>query len=325
MNRLVPSTEYSEHIVRAINRAHSRVYVLALVVQQNGDTNPIITALIRAAHRGVDVRVMADFSTYSYLGGHLKPLSIYHVLSRASTSMQNRFNSAGIDFSWLGMYQPFMFAGRTHGKWIVIDDSVYTFGGINLHHAFSKDNDFMFYFRNKSLADIICREHVFISQANNSEGAYLSSSYSHDLGHIYFDGGIPGDSLIYRRAVKLVESATHVIIVTQYCPAGSLASKLSNTQYQAYFNKPQTKDILTNTLIAFSQKLHRIDNSYRHSAYIHAKFMIVTDRTGNKTALTGSHNFISLGGMLGTREVALETTDSRIINQLEAYYSHYIA
>jgi cardiolipin synthase len=46
---------------------------------------------------------------------------------------------------------------------------------------------------------------------------------------------------------------------------------------------------------------------------------------GSKVAITGSHNFASGGVWLGTREIALETRDPHIIEQLEQFVVDYLA
>ena len=45
---------------------------------------------------------------------------------------------------------------------------------------------------------------------------------------------------------------------------------------------------------------------------------------GSKIALSGSHNFMRGSGIMGTREIALETSDPAIIKQLEAFRKKYI-
>ena len=67
------------------------------------------------------------------------------------------------------------------------------------------------------------------------------------------------------------------------------------------------------------------DTLYKKSVYNHAKFIIFTMADGKKTALTGSHNFVWGGVVLGTREINLETTDKHIISQLETFFAHHIA
>ena len=64
---------------------------------------------------------------------------------------------------------------------------------------------------------------------------------------------------------------------------------------------------------------------YKKKPYIHAKFIIFTMKDGSKVAISGSHNFAYTGVLLGTREIAIETTNKDFIGQLESFYKKYIA
>ena len=323
--KLITSQAYTRHVLRAIQLAQKRVYVLALIIQQDEDAAHILTALIRAAHRGVDVNVIADFSTIAYAEGHLNPYYGFIDQVRTGRDMANRLHAAGARFTWVGQRSPFLFAGRTHSKWIITDDSVYCFGGINLHTRFTNEADFMFVQRDKTLARILVEEHHAILDAESRDTASISRAINHELGTLLIDGGIPFDSIIYRRAVRLVRSSRDVLMATQYCPTGRLASALKQTNFKVFYNAPKTADLFTDLLIATSQKVTNIPNLYNRTPYIHAKFLIATDEHGSKTAITGSHNFISYGGMLGTREIALMTQDKAIIESLEDFFERYIA
>jgi cardiolipin synthase len=322
---LVPSQTYTKHVTRAIGRATRRICVLALIIEQEKDGEAIITALVRAASRGVSVSVLIDFSTYSFQDGHINPYYGYIDPVRSSHDMTNRLRAHGVSVQWLGAHNPFLFAGRTHSKWIVADDIVFCFGGINLHADFTSDRDYMFMFRDSTIATIIADEHRAIATADDNESAYMSKSISTALGDVLIDGGIPFDSIIYRRAVSLVEQAKHVIVVTQYCPTGKLATAIAARSHEVYYNAPSTQDPLTNALISYGEKRSRITNLYQQDNYLHAKYILVTHPDGHKTAITGSHNFISYGGILGTREIALMTDNEDVISSLESFYSQYIA
>ena len=54
------------------------------------------------------------------------------------------------------------------------------------------------------------------------------------------------------------------------------------------------------------------------------KFIIFTMPDGEKVTLTGSHNFMRGSGIMGTREIALETSDPDVIKQLEAFRKKYV-
>ncbi len=323
--KLVTSQAYTHRVLKAIQHAKKHVYVLALIIQQTDDASEIITALTRASHRGVGVNVVADFSTVTYANGHLNPYYGYVKQLGAARDLANRLRSAGARFSWVGTRSPFLFAGRTHSKWIVADSTVFCFGGISPHELFTDDIDYMFEQHDPVLASMLINEQTSILHAENADTAYVSRAVSVSQGTLLIDGGIPFDSIIYRQAVKLIHSSSHVLMVTQYCPTGVIAKALKDTDNLVYYNEPTTSDPLTNMLIHAGKITTSIQNLYKKKPYIHAKFLIATDENGHKTAITGSHNFISYGVTLGTRELALMTKDPTIIKSLETFYRSYIA
>jgi cardiolipin synthase len=318
---LVTTHTFVTEVVHAIQHSKKRVNVLSLIIEQDDDSSPIVTALIRAVNRGVNVSVMADYSTYSFSNGHFSPFSGIG----ESHELANRLLSHGVSFRWLGETNPFLFAGRSHSKWIVIDDSVYTFGGINLHSSLKSDADYMFAVHDARLAELLVREQAAIQNAEIMGTATISHSHHTAIGEVLIDGGIPFDSIIYREAVRLVRSSSEVLMVTQYCPTGRLAHALKQKKSRVYYNEPKTSDLLTNILITVSKMLTDVPNLFKRSTNIHAKFLIATNADGQKTAITGSHNFISYGGILGTREIALMTTNPAIIQSLENFYQTNIA
>lgn len=322
---LVVSKNYTSRIIRAIERANKSIFVLALIIERDKDASAIIDALVHAAARGVNVSVMIDFSTYSFKDGHLNPYYGYRDPVTSSRHLTNRLRAHGATVQWLGQHNPFLFAGRTHSKWIVADDHVFCFGGINLHADFTSDNDFMIEMNDPNIARVISTEHKAIADADNQESAYLSKAISVPQGEILIDGGIPFDSIIYRRATDITKDASEVLVVTQYCPTGRLAKNISVKSHRVYYNAPTTKDALTNGLIGISERMTGLSNQYRGKNYLHAKFIIATYPNGQKTAITGSHNFISYGGLLGTREIALMTSNESLISLLESFYRQHIA
>ena len=71
--------------------------------------------------------------------------------------------------------------------------------------------------------------------------------------------------------------------------------------------------------------LTRLTTNYERDRHLHAKCIIFSFKDGSKTAITGSHNFVNGGVLLGTREVALETKEPSIIAQLEDFIATHVA
>ena len=139
------------------------------------------------------------------------------------------------------------------------------------------------------------------------------------------DGGLFGDSVIYRQAVRLAREAESIILVSQYCPTGKIARILRRKGATVYFNHWRQAASLNKGIIGFGMLMSRNSTSYRRDNYLHAKFIIFTMPGGRKVAITGSHNFMYSSGLVGTREIALQTEDSAIIKSLESFVKERVA
>lgn len=325
---LIPAEQYINRLVDSINAAEKRVVMISLIFVEDETTRPIVEALIEAAERGVDVEICADFSTYSYKGGHGKPQTIFSPNVQELNRLAKKLRRHKIHFHWLTKNGWFMFSGRTHSKWAVADNCVLSFGGINIYEDAVSHADYMIQINDPALADYLCEEQNRIERTDQRGHAYRSHSFSHELGEVLIDGGLPFDSVIYRSAATLVKNAASVIFVSQYCPTGKLARYIKKSHNShVYFNdsSDESIDILTRILIKTSQKVTHLDNDYQRSRYIHAKFIIATMPDGSQKAITGSHNFSYAGVAFGTKEIALLTSDKTIIKNLSAFHHEFIS
>jgi cardiolipin synthase A/B len=323
--KLVLPPVYVKEATELINAAQHRVAVIAMVIADHPATHTLIEALIEAANRGVTVHVAADIFTYGEVSGSFLPLRYDHKGSRAATSMARRLKAAGVTFHWLGRGRITLFNGRTHSKWCVVDDTVFAFGGVNLYQDGIESTDYMFKVHDASLATTLYEEQLRIQRVERSAQNYASHHRSFDTFNALFDGGIIGQSVIYRRVCQLAESAIDITYVSQYCPTGKLARILRSKPYRIYFNRPEQATALNKILLYFSRAVSGLRTDYTRDNYLHAKYIIFTHADGSKTAISGSHNFAYTGVLFGTREVALETKDPAIIRQLESFTERWVA
>lgn len=323
--KLLLPADYVHDAAKHIHNATRRVSFLAMIVADDPASDELIDALAAAAERGVSVEVSADVFTYAELGGFFLPTQYRTKQSRASTRMSKRFIKSGVKFTWLGRSHATLFSGRTHIKWCVVDDIVYSFGGVNLYQQGIENNDYMFKIKDEQLANKLIDEYHRLTKADAGGYSYRSHSFVHANSAVLIDGGLFGDSLIYRRACKLTAEADKVLLVSQYCPTGKLSRLLKKTNSELYFNPPSNAVVLNKFFIRLNMFLSRHKTLYTNSRYLHAKFMIFYMPDGRRVALTGSHNFVSAGVLLGTREVALQTEDPQIIDQLEVFFKKYVA
>ena len=321
---LLPS-DYINDATKLINQAKTRVSLITMVIADDSSTSAIVHALIDAANRGVKVEVAADIFTYLELGGILLPTKYRSRQSRLTTQMSKNLINNGIKFTWLGRSHTTLISGRTHIKWCIVDDTIYSFGGVNLYQEGISNNDYMLKTTNQQLADDLVSEYQRLAVADAGSYAYRSHSLEVGEDEILIDGGLFGDSIIYRRACQLTAQASKVTLVSQYCPTGKLNLLLKRTKAKLYFNPPERAEGINRFVIQAGMLLTGNHSLYKKKQYLHAKFMLFEMKDGTKVALTGSHNFVNAGVLLGTREIALQTKNPLIIKQLEDFLANSVA
>lgn len=320
---LLPS-DYVSDAARHIREAKTRVSLLSTIITDDDSTDELIDALSDAAKRGVDVDAAADMFTYAEIGGFFLPTQYRTKKSRDTNRMNKRLIKSGATFTWLGRSHATIFSGRTHIKWCVVDDTVYTFGGVNLYKDGISNIDYMLKIEDGELATKLIDEYHRLARADAGGYAYRSHSFQHGDDTVLIDGGFFGDSIIYRRICKLTAEAAHVTLVSQYCPTGKLSRLLNKTDSKLYFNTPHHATWLNALVIRAGMFFTHNKTLYTKKQYLHAKFMIFDMPDGRRVALTGSHNFVNGGVLLGTREIALQTENPQVITQLEAFLKNNV-
>jgi cardiolipin synthase len=317
--KLVTPHEYVAQAAALVRRAKKRVYLISMVMADHPNTDELFTEIKAAAQRGVEVNVAADIFTFGEVNGGFLPFRYYSPGTKDTNHMVKVLKKAGVKFHWLGRSRTTIFNGRTHSKWCVVDDVSFVFGGVNMYDGGIDNVDYMFRVEDAKLADRLVEEQLRIYRSDRKSGNYPSIAVEQIDKKILIDGGIIGQSIIYRRACELAEEADSIVFVSQYCPTGKLSRILKRKKVKLYFNKASNTEGLNKLIITVSQFISGLQTSYRKKRYLHAKFIIFIMEDGTKRAITGSHNFAYTGVLLGTREIALETADPAIINQLEEF------
>jgi cardiolipin synthase len=322
--RLLEARQYCADLTHMVAQAQRHIAISSLVLTDDVATHKLIEALVAAAERGIVVELVADSFTFSELGGYFNPFKRWTRGSLRAKQTARRLQAAGARFTWLDdRHKLNPFAGVTHSKWSIVDDTCYVFGGVNLYeNGIDKSVDYMFRIDDANLASRLTKQqHAIVASPSPLYTGYTALFGD---GTWYIDSGQRDDSLIYSRACALADEATRVLFVSQYSPSGPLATLLRATDAECYFNQPHDTSFPTSLMLWHDRLRTGIVSRYRHKKYLHAKFIIFTMPDGKKIALTGSHNFSHKGVVFGTREIALETSDSAIIAQLEAFCEEYI-
>lgn len=322
---LLMPLEYVRMLTQDVRKAKRRITIFSHIIAYDDSTDELVAALCEAAKRGVRVEVAGDVFTYGILGGwRVVPLKPNERI-RALRTMVKKFKKSGVEYRWIGQFGPFLFAGRTHVKWAVIDDVVYSFGGINLYANGLRETDYMLREKNARLGNHLVREQRRIASADRVGKFYRSHQFESGNGDVLIDGGRPRDSIIYRRACALAKQATDIVYVSQYCPTGPLGKIMKEQGAKLYFSHwRQARSLNNRLLIRGSMFLTGYETLYDRPGFIHAKFILFTMPDGRKVALSGSHNFVRAGVVLGTREIDLETSDPTIVAALEEFLQKHI-
>ncbi len=325
--QLIFSADYARDVVRSIDHAKKRIAIVVTTFRDDDpQTQSIVEALCRAGDRGLLVSICTDIYTYLepkefvLRSPKRQPARAYQAMK-----LEHHLKQHGIHFRWLGRTGNIPLAGRTHSKWLIIDNTVYSFGGLNLDRESLGNNDYTFKFQDALLADHLFNEHSRLLGADR--GAHASRSHHFAIdgdSTVLIDGGFFGDSIIYRHATKLASAATDIVLVSQYCPTGKLNRILRRKKATVYFNHWRKAAWINKILIQFGMLFTHQTTLYNRTPYLHAKFAIFTMPDGKKIAITGSHNFMFGSGLLGTREIGLETSNPVIIAQLERFLREHV-
>ncbi|WNM24153.1 phospholipase D-like domain-containing protein [Demequina capsici] len=322
--QLLTSDEYIADATHRIHGARRRVLLTTLTIADDHRTDELIDALVWAARRGVRVCVAADVFTYADAAGTFLPTGYRNARWRASSMLASKLAREGVAFSWLGREKGLIWRGRTHTKFCVVDDVAYAFGGVNLDRKGVENADFMLRIDDPRLADDLDDVYGRIQRMNLSERGHRSLELRYGTDRVLVDGGIPGDSIIYRRALHHALSAQRVLLMSQYCPTGELGRAIREREHELWFNPPRNARAANRVLIASSMLWTGHRTEYERRQYLHAKALVFFRPSGARVAITGSHNFVLGGVRLGTREIALETRDPATIEQILRFHDAHV-
>lgn len=321
---LLTPHEYLADATRRIRSSHRRVRMIALTMAHESETELLIEALCGAASRGVDVHVAADTFTYADAAGRFVPKRYLSRRRRSSMEMTRVLTEAGVTFDWLGQEGGLPWRGRTHTKFCVVDDTVYSFGGVNLDDQSAANVDYMLRVTDHRLAEDLVRVYERTRVANTRVRGFRSVALKYGKDQVLVDGGIPGDSIIYRRALKYARKAQRIVLVSQYCPTGELGKAVAAVPHEMWFNPPRNASLFNRALITASMLITGHRTLYGKRQYLHAKAIVFYLKSGKRVAITGSHNFVRGGVALGTREIALQTKNPLVIDQIEAFIENQV-
>jgi cardiolipin synthase len=311
--QLITAPNYYRALQAGIPKAKKRIIIHAMGILWGPKTEMLIPPLLDAAKRGVEVQVVGDI--YSKFITYM-PRPFREKLppwSRVRAG-NDKLRAGGVNVTYVGSLGPNPFKRRCHTKWTIIDDLVYSFGGINIAEDSFTNHDYMLETRNGHLADYL---NALTEQI--ATGASILPDHTKQLTArttILFDGGTPGASIIYDTACDIVAQAKKVYFVSQMCPSGRLARLINARDNECYFVRPGQTEFPANLALVRDRSRFRVINRYRGKTYIHAKFILTEGSDGQRHFIGGSNNFSRRGVDYGTKEIAVHSTDPQLWQQL---------
>lgn len=319
---ILKGNDYYKSLLESIPKAKKRVVIAAMVVLWGERTAPIFIMLQDAIKRGVKVTILLDNYTRLPALYGLNPKSSRRARVKQTMEALENLSRAGARVYCFGKLGFPPYKGRCHVKVTIVDDTSYSFGGVNFFDQVFDFADYMLKSEDSKIAD--CLEQL-IERIGKNHPPLLDGEVPMGKGtQILFDGGRPKHSLIYERACELTSRAKQVYFFGQMTPSGQLATLLNETSSEIYSNRAEQMLPIDSLGQAFDLQRYHIENQYKGENFIHAKFMLFELPGGRKAVLTGSHNFSYRGVRYGTQEVALHSTDPKLWDGLYNFMQKHL-
>lgn len=314
--RLITATSYYDALVKEIPRAKKRIVITAMEVLWGPRTEALLPLFYDALNRGVEVRIVGDI--FSKIEANVPRLHRGDGTPKWSHTLtvNTELRAHGAHITYVGKLGFNPFKRRCHSKITLIDDIVYSFGGINFRSGAFDNHDYMLTTQNAPLAD---RLYTLVRDIEKDQRLIDFSEPLDETTTLLFDGGTPDSSAIYDAACEMVANAKKVYYVSQMCPSGRLTKLLTATESQCYFNRSSQAEPPLNMALPVDRLFSRIVNHYKGKTYIHAKFILCEGKNGSKQLVSGSNNYSWRGIAYGTKELAISSSDPEL---WQAFYQY---
>lgn len=329
-----------QHLSSFISRAYKAESLLihrSMNYHQGEITDRITNSLVDAAERGVETWWIQDaISRHRYHEDAPVLIPFTNRDARHEQYLHNRdaiaaFVTAGGHFRETNPFNPLTHVlpvlGRSHEKMIVADDTVWV-GGLNLADAYyTKVVDFMVRMEEPHIVEEVQKEALRIGEDRLTQDKVTPW---HNGYRVLIDAGIRGQSAIVDNAAEMILDApegTPIYHVAQYYPDDKVLHALKDHAYKGQgamihvltsHRQDGTHTGFPHSLNKQAYERHLPDFEDRitttHTAdgiKLHAKLLLVP----GQGAIWGSHNFVKSGVSLGTKEVAVQTTDQPLLDQ----------
>lgn len=320
---VLPRVNFFQDFTKEAAMAKTRVWLRAMYVQHKEAMTMVEPTLSEAASRGLDVRVVADSISLNATDGvpsYLAKAGKLSAQKKETQEMFERLSSEGVQVSITnepsGKSKLVPYVGRSHIKISVIDNVCYL-GGSNWTDTRAKD--FMVKITNPVLVEKIS---PYFEMFDNKKPSDDVEDKLDNETTLLIDAGAAGRSIIYDRAIELVRNEQSSIkFISQLIPEGKMLDELIAARARGIIIEvivPKMSEIKDPQIYAVNRLTQKrmvkdgkiIPITYL-SFFIHAKALV-----GTRSAIVGSHNFSETGVKWGTEEIALESTNKVLLDNL---------
>lgn len=126
-----------EERLHMIEQAQDRVILSTFEFRSDESGKDILAALLQAAQRGVDIKILADGTT-AFM--RMDRNEYFYALASMENVEIKIYNSINVLMPWKSM-------GRLHDKYVIVDDDLYLLGGRNTYDYFLGDYGYKNYDR----------------------------------------------------------------------------------------------------------------------------------------------------------------------------------
>lgn len=340
---VLPKAEALFDFIFHADRAQDRILLEAMHKEVGHFEGLMHNSILKAAERGVGVRLHVDEYTNITSDGHHPIIPIWRAGLRNYLRVKKGINSFSFDeieeagghtvFTnppksfWEDKFptQQFPIKGRNHIKIWVVDD-VGWIGGMNLSDANFETEDFMVKIEDPEMVEALVQQFGRVNKDRLKEDSVI---FDNGTSKILVDCGKPNSSLVLDTATDLAKSAKiKAACVSQFMPDPTIFKAL----HQAFENGGVGEFLTTSkqggitSLMSFANlaaSLYSYYNKvfiYTFPESLHAKLLLVD----GKTAMFGSHNFVDRGVKLGTEEIAMVSSDPTLVANLMEYYNRLV-
>jgi phosphatidylserine/phosphatidylglycerophosphate/cardiolipin synthase-like enzyme len=328
--------DFLDDFLKEAEKAKHSIYLQSMNFEAGEVLSRIEKMLLQALARGVRVNINHDWVSQIFVQGDLPLLpsgsrekkSKGKELHLRSQKIEENLRSHGatiITTNNSGSLNRFVpMVRRNHIKLYIIDENIAWMGGVNLFDEAFEKKDIMIRFEEKKIVDGLVKQFFMVNQLRSPVDYKLHLTPTEDL---YVDTGKLGVSIIYKEAMRKIDSAeNHIIFMSQFVPDGPLLQKLLKATKRGVKVDVITSRKKSTLFTSYPTRFTYLYFQYvlpkyplltltHHVKNVHAKIITID----SECAMVGSHNYTYSGVVFGTEEIMMETADKNLVKEIENF------